>query len=86
VVGAAALLGAATVARRLGRPRTGREVHPEPAPAEGPADPDIDLHGGEGAVHLMLEDGTIVDASDELDPDGRFRYLADNLLSDPDGR
>jgi hypothetical protein len=34
----------------------------------------------------MMEDGSVVEASGDVDPDGRLRYLADNLLGSPDDR
>jgi hypothetical protein len=33
----------------------------------------------------MMADGSVVEASEDLDPDGRFKYLADNLLAPGQG-
>ena len=82
----AGVAGAAAVARRLGRHSVHRKLTSsdhQPTQEQGPA-PEIELQGGEGAVHLMLEDGSVVEADGDLDPDGRFRYLADHLFGDPD--
>jgi hypothetical protein len=48
---------------------------------------EIDLPAAEeGAIHLMMSDGSVVEASEDLDPDGRLRYLADNLLGPGDSK
>jgi hypothetical protein len=84
--GAAALIAARRALRVRGEPAPGSSDTPEPAgiaatpSLEAPGELVLPATGAEGAVHLMMEDGSVVDASEATDPDGRLRYLADNLL------
>ena len=85
LVGTAALAGAAVALRRAGRQPHGM------APAgrlsgAAPNLPEEDRSEGGGTVHLMMEDGSVVEAAGDIDPDGRLRYLADNLLSPPEAQ
>jgi hypothetical protein len=81
IVGAA-MAGAAAAMRANKRASVPSNPSAAPAPRSGEGRTDR----AEGGVHLMMEDGSVVEASGEVDPDGRLRYLADNLLGSPDDR
>lgn len=91
VIGASFLAGFAAV-RSRNRSGLRRPVEPDESASRARKSPagekpvgeqplEIEIpEGADGAIHLMMSDGSVVEASEELDPDGRLRYLADNLL------
>jgi hypothetical protein len=81
------LLVAPRLVRYLRTKPRGRHLSRDmPAPAEGAGAESVEAPttetdvAGESPVSFIMEDGTIVSASDDLDPDGRLRYLGEHLL------